>query len=97
MGFSIPWNFVRIIGFRVWKDLRLWSKSGATSHLHKVCDYCCPIDLIEYLDWSQESLLHYLAQRYSYKDTHTVRLTLPDSLWILGLTLGYGLSAPHLN
>ncbi|KAK0185685.1 cytochrome P450 [Armillaria mellea] len=76
MGFSIPWNFVRIIGFRVWKDLRLWSKSGATN-------------------WSQESLLHYLAQRYSSKDTHPARLTVLDSLWILGLTLGLLFASIH--
>ncbi|KAK0437130.1 cytochrome P450 [Desarmillaria tabescens] len=79
MGFSIPWNFVRIIGFRVWKDLRLSSKTGATGHLHK----------------PQESLLHYLAQRYSYKDAHVVRLTLLDSLWILGLTLGLLFASIH--
>ncbi|KAK0503647.1 cytochrome P450 [Armillaria luteobubalina] len=77
MGFSIPWNFVRIIGFRVWKDLRLWSRSGSTNHLHK------------------ESLLHYLALRYSSKDTHTARLTLLDSLWILGLTLGLLFASIH--
>ncbi|KAK0222167.1 cytochrome P450 [Armillaria fumosa] len=77
MGFSIPWNFVRIIGFRVWKDLRLWSRSGSTNHLHK------------------ESLLHYLALRYSSKDTHTVRLTLVDSLWISGLTLGLLFASIH--
>ncbi|KAG7444134.1 cytochrome P450 [Guyanagaster necrorhizus] len=77
MAFSIPWNFIRVIGFRVWKDLRSCTKTGSTGHLRK------------------ETLLHYLVRRYSYKDAHAVRLTLLDSLWILGLTLGLLFASIH--